>query len=353
MEHVPEKPDIRSLDREDLLDWCLARGFAKYRATQIYEWLWKQHATDFQDMSNLPKTLRSTLSEHFSLHAARDLQVVRSGDGSEKVIYALHGGQVLEGVLIPSKSDDQRITACVSSQVGCSLRCAFCATARIPFGRNVTAGEIVDQIVDLNTRSLEGHGRRLSNIVYMGMGEPLSNYDEVVRSVRRATAVDGLGIAARRITLSTAGLVPEIRRLADEDLGIHLAVSLHSAVETTRRSMMSSARTYDLGEIAEAVRYWRSRTGTIVTFEYLLLSGVNDTQDEQDTLIRYAQNLPCKVNLIEYNAVVGIPFTGTRDGAIDEFAKGLVDAGLTVTVRHSRGKDIDAACGQLAARKIG
>ncbi|MFW6252779.1 MAG: 23S rRNA (adenine(2503)-C(2))-methyltransferase RlmN, partial [bacterium] len=223
----------------------------------------------------------------------------------------------------------------------------------IPFGRNVTAGEIVDQVVDLNTRSLDGHGRMLSNIVYMGMGEPLANYDEVVRSIRRITSEDGLAMSPRRITLSTAGLVPQIRRLADEHLGIHLAISLHSAVSETRRSMMSSARTFDLAEIADAVRYWRQSTGEIVTFEYLLLSGVNDTQVERDALIRYASGLPCKINLIEYNAVTGIPFSGTEEGAIDEFARALRAADIAVTVRHSRGKDIDAACGQLAARKIG
>lgn len=344
--------DIRSLDVDTLVQWCINKGEPAYRGKQIFEWLWKKHATEFGDMTNIPKGLREQLSLDFVIQPLREASVSRSSDGSEKIVYSLHGGKVLEGVLIPSKSDDQRVTACISSQVGCSLRCAFCATARIPFGRNVTAGEIVDQVVDLNARSLEAHGRRLSNIVYMGMGEPLANYDEVVKSIRRITSEDGLAVSAKRITLSTAGLVPEIRRLADEQLGIHLAVSLHSAVAETRRSMMSSARSYDLNEIADAVRYWRQSTGEIVTFEYLLLSAVNDKREERDALIRYAAGLPCKINLIEYNAVTGIPFSGTEEGAIDEFARALRAADIAVTVRHSRGKDIDAACGQLAARKI-
>ncbi len=344
--------DIRSLEEHELTGWCVRQGQPAYRGRQIYEWLWKKQVRNLDEMTNIPKDLRARLCEDFSLRPLREIQTSRSADGSEKVIYSLHGGAVLEGVLIPSKSDDQRVTACVSSQVGCSLRCAFCATARIPFGRNVTAGEIVDQVADLNAKSEAEHGRRLSNIVYMGMGEPLANYDEVVRSIRLITADNGLAFSPRRITLSTAGLVPEIRRLAGEKLGIHLAVSLHSAIERTRRSMMSSARTYDLDEIADAVRSWRKETGDIVTFEYLLLSGVNDTPEEHAALLRFARALPCKVNLIEYNSVVGIPFTGTSEGAINSFAQGLRDADVTVTVRHSRGKDIDAACGQLAARKI-
>lgn len=400
--------DIRELDMDSLPSLCGHMGEPAFRGRQIAEWLWKHRVHSFDKMANLPRSLRDRLSRQFAIRPAVATSVQESSDGSVKVAYRLHDGEIVEGVLIPSgdneytaespKADHDekvggcapessgagntgnaaarghatfngrttgsgratnsghatfsgRTTACISSQVGCSLHCAFCATARIRMRRNLTSAEIVDQVDDLNMRSLERFGRPLSNIVYMGMGEPLSNYDNVVRSMRLLTDERGFGFSARRITLSTSGLVPEMRRLAEEHINLNLALSLHAATDPVRRNLMSSAREYSLDELSEAVRYWHRIHGRKVTFEYLLLAGQNDSDVDAKALVRFAGNLPCKVNIIEYNPVVGIPFTAANRSVTDRFAARLTKAGITVTVRHSSGKDIDAACGQLAARK--
>lgn len=355
-----EPADIRTRSVDDLRRLVQEFGQPSYRGQQIAEWLWTRRVRSFDEMSNLPKQLRTLLRENFSLKPAEADQVQESGDGSVKVAYRLHDGELVEGVLIPSGSDvgggdpdDEsvdRITACISSQVGCSLRCAFCATARIPMKRNLSAGEIIDQVHDLNERARSRYGRPLTNIVYMGMGEPLSNYDAVVRSVRLLTSKPGFAMAARRITLSTAGLVPGMRRLAEENINLNLALSLHAATDPVRQNLMSSARDFSLDELAAAVRYWYERHGRKVTFEYLLLAGRNDSEADAKALVRFAVSLPCKVNIIEYNPVLGIPFSAADRDATNRFARHLAGAGITVTVRHSSGKDIDAACGQLAGR---
>lgn len=342
--------DLRALNDSALANLCAELGQPKYRARQISEWLWKHRVTEFAQMTSLPAGFRETLARRFEIRPARGVDTQESGDGSVKVAYTLHDGEIVEGVLIPG-SDGRRVTACISSQVGCSLRCAFCATARIPIRRNVDAGEIVDQVDDLNRRAREKLGRPLTNVVYMGMGEPLANYDEVVRSIRLLVSEIGFGMAARRITLSTAGLPEQMRALADEAIGINLALSLHAATDTVRRSLMSSARDWSLEQLADAVQYWHSRHRKAVTFEYLLLAGQNDSADDAHALARFASRLPCKVNLIEYNPVVGIPFSAAAHSVTDRFAGILANAGLTVTVRRSSGRDIDAACGQLAGRR--
>ncbi|MFW6368445.1 MAG: 23S rRNA (adenine(2503)-C(2))-methyltransferase RlmN, partial [Spirochaetota bacterium] len=384
--------DIRDLDMDSLAKLCTEMGEPSFRGTQLAEWLWKHRVHSFDLMRNLPRAFREKLANRFSIRPAQAAHVQESADGSVKIAYRLHDGEVVEGVLIPSgdneytaesrESGEQgnaiagagkanagarmntagagkasagtmsgRTTACISSQVGCSLRCAFCATARIPMRRNLSAAEIVDQVDDLNRRSMQRFGRPLSNIVYMGMGEPLSNYDNVVRSMRLIIDERGFGFSARRITLSTAGLVPEMHRLADENINLNLALSLHAASDPVRRNLMSSAREYSLDELANAVRYWHRIRGRKVTCEYLLLAGHNDRESDARTLVRFAGNLPCKVNIIEYNPVVGIPFSASDRATTDRFAERLTRAGITVTVRHSSGKDIDAACGQLAARR--
>ncbi|AFG38461.1 23S rRNA (adenine(2503)-C(2))-methyltransferase RlmN [Spirochaeta africana] len=342
--------DILNISYQELESTLAELQQPRYRTTQIWEWLYKHRVRSFAEMLNLPASLRSRLAELFVFQPISPEHTAISTDGTRKTIFRLFDNHVVEGVLIPAK--DGRITACISSQVGCTLRCAFCATARIPFRRNLTIGEIVDQVgyLDATARSEYGHG--LSNIVYMGMGEPLANYDAVSASLRIISSETGLGFAPRRITLSTAGLVPEIKRLADEDLGIQFAVSLHAADEPTRRSLMSAGRDYSLQELADAIRYWYKRTGSRVTLEYLVLAGKNDTSAHQQSLIRYAGSLPVKINVIEYNPIVGIPFSAGSPADLDAFASVLAAAGLTVTVRHSGGKDIDAACGQLAARKL-
>ncbi len=342
-----EKRDIRGLTEDELIELCERCGHRAFRGRQVAAWLWKHRVRSFEEMLNVPKSLRAELSSRFEIAPAAAQDVQQSADGSIKVAYRLHDGEIVEGVLIPA---GERMTACISSQVGCSLRCAFCATARIPMRRNLSAGEIIDQVDDLNRRAVEIGERPLSNIVYMGMGEPLSNYDEVVRSMRLLTWENGFGISAKRITLSTAGLAPEMKRLADEGLNINLALSLHAATDPVRRNLMSSAREYPLEELADAVKYWQRVHGEKVTFEYLLLAGHNDSDEAARSLVRFASNLPCKINIIEYNPVVGIPFRPSDRSVTDRFAARLRDAGITVTVRHSSGKDIDAACGQLAGR---
>lgn len=348
--------DIRAFTEDELVELCRGLGHRGFRGRQIAEWLWKHHAKGFDEMLNVPKSLRAYLSERYSIRSALADDIQRSADGSIKVGYRLHDGEIVEGVLIPGGESDEsatgsrRLTACVSSQVGCSLRCAFCATARIPMRRNLSAGEITDQVDDLGQRALDTYGQPLSNIVYMGMGEPLSNYDEVVRSMRVLTSENGFGFSAKRITLSTAGLAPQMKRLAEEGLAINLALSLHAATDPLRRNLMSSAREYPLEALSDAVKHWHGIHGTRVTLEYLLLAGHNDSDEAARRLVRFAQGLPCKVNLIEYNPVVGIPFTASDRTVTNRFAAKLAEAGVTVTVRHSGGQDIDAACGQLAGR---
>ncbi len=345
--NATHKDDIRAFTEEELVSLCEQLGHRAFRGKQIAEWLWKHRVNSFDDMLNLSKSLRAELAERFTIHSALADDVQESQDGSVKVGFRLYDGELVEGVLIPA---GERMTACISSQVGCSLRCAFCATARIPMRRNLSAGEIVDQVDDLGRRAVERFDRPLTNIVYMGMGEPLSNYHEVVRSMRLLTWEKGFDISAKRITLSTAGLAPEMNRLAEEGLPINLALSLHAATDPVRRNLMSSAREYPLEELAEAVKHWNRVHGEKVTLEYLLLAGHNDSEEAARTLVQFASNLPCKVNIIEYNPVVGIPFRASDRTVTDRFAATLADAGITVTVRHSSGKDIDAACGQLAGR---
>jgi len=277
---------------------------------------------------------------------ASETAVELEDDGSGAVESVFSAGREQSGA-------PARLTACVSSQVGCSLRCAFCATGRGPMRRNVSAAEIVDQVDHLDRLARERYGRGLTNVVYMGMGEPLANYDEVVRSVRLLTDPAGFGMSPRRITLSTVGLAPEMHRLAEEGLAINLALSLHAATDHTRRNLMTSARSHSLAELAEAVRAWYRARGTPVTLEYLLLGGYNDDQEAARALVRFAGSLPCKVNLIEYNPVLGMPFRASDPETTERFVARLANAGITVTVRRSGGRDIDAACGQLAGRRSG
>ena len=341
--------DILNIDFDELATSVAETGQPAYRARQIWEWLWKHRVRSFADMQNVPRTLREQLEHRYAFFPLSLEHTAVSSDGTRKSVFRLFDNHVVEGVLIPAGNG--RVTACISSQVGCTLRCAFCATARIPYRRNLTIGEIVDQVHFLSIDARQAYGSSISNVVYMGMGEPLANFEPVVHSIRILTSDAGFGMAARRITLSTAGLVPEIKRLADEKLGIQFAVSLHAADETTRRSLMSAGRQYSLDELADAIRYWSRTCESRVTLEYLVLAGKNDSPAHAKALIRYAANLPCKINVIEYNPIVGIPFSAGSQGDLDAFAARLSEAGLTVTVRHSGGKDIDAACGQLAARQ--
>jgi 23S rRNA (adenine2503-C2)-methyltransferase len=339
------RKDIRSLSLPDLEAFFLARGEKKYRAGQVYEWLWKKSAGSFAEMTSLSKELREMLEGAFVLRPVRVATVQKSADGTVKCAFRLHGGELIEGVLIPMGS---RMTACVSSQVGCSLTCAFCATGALPRKRNLDAGEIYDQVVLLGNMAMEHHGLPLTNVVYMGMGEPLLNYRNVVESVDRITAVTGLNMAPRRITVSTAGIAKMIARLADDKARCNLALSLHAADDEKRSAIMPINEQNGLDALAGAVQYYHRQTRRGVTLEYILFKGFNDSTADARNLLRFARKAPCKINLIEYNAVDGAAFEKPDEETVRAFKAWLENKGLVVNVRRSRGRDIDAACGQLA-----
>ena len=341
--------DIRSLPKEELTRILTEQGQPAFRANQIYEWLWNKSAHRFEDMTNLPKELRQWLQESFVIQPVAVDKMQRSSDGTIKNAVRLHDGFVVESVLIPT---DARSTACVSSQVGCSLDCSFCATSRLKRMRNLSPGEIYDQVVTLNTQSLLYHDRPLSNIVFMGMGEPLMNYPNLIASIEKICAPKGLGMAAKRITVSTSGIPKLIRKLADEPYKFNLAVSLHSAIEETRNKIMPFSERFPLPELLDSLRYWYETTGRALTFEYVVWKGINDGRKDREALIQFCRQIPSKVNLIEYNAIGDPRFQQADPVAIDAYVTALESAGITVTVRRSRGQDIDAACGQLANKSV-
>lgn len=339
------KKDIRKLNLEDLETYLTSIGEKSFRAKQIYEWLWKKNAHQFEDMTNLSKKLRDELDQVFSIQNVRVDLMQRSEDGTIKNAVELHDKNVVESVLIPTP---KRTTACVSSQVGCSLDCTFCATARLKRMRNLTAAEIVDQVVIIDEQSKSYFNRPLSNIVFMGMGEPLLNYNEVVSAIRKITSSEGLGMSPRRITVSTSGIPKMIEKLADEDLKVKLAVSLHSAREEIRNVIMPFSVKFPLHELLESLQYWYEKTKSRITFEYIVWKGINDTKADIDALVRFCKKVPSKVNLIEYNSIDDGQYQQAETTAIDNYIETLEKNGIVIKVRRSRGKDIDAACGQLA-----
>jgi len=339
------KTDIRSLTLPELTDWAMGRGLPKYRAEQIYEWLWVKSAVDFSVMSNLPAALREEMESEFTINAIRVDQMQRSTDGTIKNAVKLHDDRVVESVLIPT---DTRITACVSSQVGCSLDCNFCATARLKRMRNLHADEIYDQVVTIHRQAEQYFNRPLTNIVFMGMGEPLLNYAEVLRAIDRITAEDGLNMASRRITLSTVGIPKMIRKMADDGVKFNLAVSLHSAIDEIRSSIMPINRVNPLADLMDALQYWYRHTRRRITFEYVIWKGINDNEESIRALVKYAKQIPSKVNLIQYNSIDDPRFQQADEAWVEAYRDQLNRAGIIAVVRQSRGSDIDAACGQLA-----
>lgn len=339
------KKDIRSLSKEELREFFSSIGEQAFRGNQVYEWLWKKSAHSFSEMTNLGKELRAMLEEHYVINHIEVDQMQRSSDGTVKNAVRLHDGLVVESVLIPT---DTRSTACVSSQVGCSLDCKFCATASLKKMRNLNPDEIYDQVVALDKESRLFYNRPLSNIVFMGMGEPLMNYKNVVSAVHKITSDEGLGMSPKRITVSTSGVPKMIRKLADEELKVKLAVSLHSAIDETRTEIMPFNAKMDLGQLREALQYWYSKTKSRITYEYVVWKGINDTDTDIKALIDFCRFAPAKVNLIEYNPIDDGNFVQAEDEIIQRYVRQLERKGITVTVRRSRGKDIDAACGQLA-----
>jgi len=341
------KQDIRQLTLEGLQKVFTEMGEAKFRAKQVHEWLWQKGAHSFEEMTNLSKALREKLSEGFVINGLMEDKVQHSNDGTIKSRFRLHDGHLIESVLIPVP-DDRRFTACVSSQVGCSLTCKFCATGRMKRVRNLDAAEIYDQVVMVNKQSEEQYGHPLTNIVYMGMGEPLLAYKNVLESVDRITAPDGLNMSPRRLTISTAGIAKMIRRLADDEVKFNLALSLHAADDEKRDQIMPINEQNNLAALMESLNYFYQKTRNRISYEYIAFQNFNDGLDDAANLAKLCKQFPVKVNIIEYNPIDGAPFLKSAAHRIDDFAAYLRDHDVMVTVRRSRGKDIDAACGQLA-----
>ncbi|WP_419212446.1 23S rRNA (adenine(2503)-C(2))-methyltransferase RlmN [Maribacter sp. X9] len=340
-----KKKDIRALTQEQLRDFFVSNGDKAFRGNQVYEWLWQKAAYSFDVMTNLSKETRVMLEANFVINHIKVDQMQRSADGTIKNAVRLHDDLIVESVLIPTKS---RTTACVSSQVGCSLDCRFCATSRLKRMRNLNPDEIYDQVVAINNESRLYFDRPLSNIVFMGMGEPLMNYNNVLKAIERITSKDGLGMSPKRITVSTSGVPKLIKKMADDAVKFKLAVSLHSAIDEIRTSIMPFNATFTLADLREALQYWYEKTKSRITYEYVVWQGINDTQKDVDALVDFCRFAPSKVNLIEYNPIDDGEFKQASSKAIDLYVNTLEKNNIVVTVRRSRGKDIDAACGQLA-----
>jgi 23S rRNA (adenine2503-C2)-methyltransferase len=339
--------DIREIDDTEITSFVQAQGEKPFRGRQIMEWLWKNGVTDFDTMSNLPARLRESLKEHFTLSGLHIKTEQISRDKTRKFGFQCPDGLIVEGVLIPSLG---RVTACLSSQVGCPLNCSFCATARLKNRRNLSAGEIFDQGVLLQAASQEAYGTHLSNLVFMGMGEPLLNYDSVLTAISHMTAEKGLGISPRRITLSTAGLTKGITRLAHEKVKFNLAISLHTANDEKRNTLMPVNKSNPLGALADALKLFFQETNSRITYEYLLMKDFNDSLRDARDLAEFCKISPCKINLIEYNEVEGSNHQKTTPERQQAFTDFLESKNLIVNIRRSRGQDIDAACGQLACK---
>ena len=346
---MSSKQDIRALSLEDLKSFFTEHNLQAFRAKQVYQWLWQKGAHNFSEMTNLSKEVRSLLEDTFSInHIAIDQQQ-RSTDGTIKNAVKLHDNLVVESVLIPTAS---RTTACVSSQVGCSLDCTFCATAQLKRMRNLNPDEIYDQVVAIDRQSQLYFHRPLSNIVFMGMGEPLMNYKNVLAAIEKITSADALGMSPKRITLSTSGIPKMIHKLADEQVKFQLAVSLHSARQQVREQIMPFAENFPLESLLEALQYWYQKTKKRITFEYVIWKGVNDTPEDIQALVRFCKQVPSKVNLIQYNSIGDPKFQQAPEHTIQAYVEALEAAAIVVTIRRSRGEDIDAACGQLANKTL-
>lgn len=343
---MQNQTDIRTLTKEQLIAQLETLGEKPFRAKQIYEWLWKKSAVDFDEMTNLSKDLREKLRSHFIIHTITAYKVQKSNDGTIKSAFQLHDKHLIEGVLIPT---EDRATACVSSQVGCSLTCSFCATGFLKRERNLTAAEIYDQVVLINQQANENVGRNLSNIVFMGMGEPLLNYANVINAIDKITSEEGLNIAAKRITVSTAGIAKMIKKLADDNVRFNLALSLHAADDEKRNTIMPINEQNNIEVLLDSLKYFQSKCKGEVTFEYILLDGVNDTLDDAKKLVAICHQLQdVKINVIEYNKIDQADFHKSTVETREKFIDYLTKHKVIANVRKSRGKDIDAACGQLA-----
>ena len=339
------KKDIRSLSLEDLRLFFTENHDQAFRGNQVYQWLWQKGIHNFEGMTNLSKSTRSLLETHFVINHIDIDQQQKSNDGTIKNAVKLHDNLVVESVLIPTAN---RTTACVSSQVGCSLDCKFCATAKIKRMRNLNADEIYDQVVAMDQQSRLYFDRPLSNIVFMGMGEPLMNYKNLINAIDKITQSEGLGMSPSRITVSTSGIPKMMMKMADDQVRFGLAVSLHSARQELRQQLMPFAEKFPLNDLVDAIKYWHEKTAKPVTYEYVVWKGINDGDEDINALVDFCKISPCKVNLIEYNPIGDDQFLQADKDRIQAYESALEAERITVTVRRSRGKDIDAACGQLA-----
>lgn len=342
---MDKKTDIRKLTEEELIEALESLGEKKFRGKQIYEWLWTKRARSFEEMTNLSQDLRRKLDDAFVINSLTIADKQVSADGTIKYAFKLREGHVVEGVLIPTEN---RTTACISSQVGCSLACKFCATGRLKLMKNLEAYEIYDQVAEIYKDAEILQSRPLQNIVYMGMGEPLLNYKNVLASTERISDDKGLGMSPKRMTVSTAGIAKMIRKLADDHVRFNLALSLHAANDEKRDKIMPINETNTLEALAEALKYFYEKTGTRVTYEYIIFKDFNDTLQDAQELVEFCRNIPCKVNIIEYNPIDAGEFEQADPEKVDAFAAYLESHHVIVNIRRSRGKDIDAACGQLA-----
>ena len=339
------KQDVRKLTFDKLKDYVLETGLPAFRAKQIWEWIWVKSVHNFDEMSNLSLMMRAQLAEDFDIFPISLQTDQKSNDGTIKLAFALHDKSLMEGVLIPA---EDRMTACVSSQVGCSLSCKFCATGYMDRKRNLDPAEIYDQVVEIDKQSKKHFDVPISNIVFMGMGEPLLNYKNVLQSIERITAPDGLNMSPKRITVSTAGIAKMIIKLADDQVKFNLALSLHAANDVKRNQIMPINETNTLKVLKEALLYFYQKTGNQITFEYIVFDNFNDRIEDAEKLWHFAKSIPSKINIIEYNPIAEAQYQNTTADKLEQFADFLKSKKLIVNIRRSRGKDIDAACGQLA-----
>ncbi len=340
-----DKTDIRKLSLAELREQFVGIGEKAFRANQVYEWLWKKSVTSFDQMSNISLDLRDKLKNTYLINDIKVDQTQTSSDGTIKSRFVLYDDHFIEGVLIPT---EDRMTACVSSQVGCSLTCKFCATGYISRKRNLEADEIYDQVVLIKKQAEENYGKPLTNIVFMGMGEPLLNYKNVLAGIERITSKGGLETSPKRITLSTVGIAKMIKKLADDQVKVKLALSLHAADDKKRSSIIPINDQNSLQSLSESLRYYTDLTKSRVTFEYILFDNFNDSQEDAKNLAKFCKQFNSKVNIIEYNPIDNADFQKPSFKTLNNFNKFLINEGVFVSVRQSRGKDIDAACGQLA-----
>ena len=338
------KTHIKNRSLNEITEYALAKGQPAFRAKQLFEWIWKKQAESFGEMTNLPLSFREALEADFWVNMLETADEQVSADGTRKFVFALVDGHKIESVLIPS---DGRITACISTQVGCALGCRFCATGSMGFVRDMDFTEIHDQIIRLMKLSAARYQTTLDNIVVMGMGEPLLNFDNTIAALDRISDKTTLNFSPQRITISTAGIVPAIIRMADKNLPYHLAISLHSANEAKRKQMMPVAQKYPLPMLTDALKHYHAKTGNRITIEYILFGGLNDAPEDAAALAQFCRSFPVKINLIQYNATSLGAFGSSTAADSKKFVQFLENKNIIVNLRKSKGADIQAACGQL------